>query len=707
MDVGTIALAESGFIAIATTLGSRVQNVLGAVQVLANTKEKWLLILDNADDPGIDYQQFFPPGKYGTVIITSRMIDCSQYNTIGLIELGPLANAASLELLMKASRLSRTEKQSHTQDAEEIINALGHSTLAVIQAGAYIAAGHCKVDEYVKMCQVHRQRMLTYEPRQASPRYGNIYATFEVCATTGLNGKSEQSKDALCLLEILAMLHFSDLPFQIFEEAWNGSQKVLNTGASSRSTLTQWHISHLPSFLVADQSECLQWDPYRLNEASHLLQSFALITRANGDLAMHPLVHAWAIDRQDRERKAQSWLSTGCVIALSNYGSSFWIANQSRLRTHLHTFLDDVNVNMMLGNGPADMILGIVLECGNILLKLWNGSSEGMTRIFEQTESECSRVFGPEHAYTSTSQANLASIYRYQGRWEAAEKLEVRALETRERVLGEEHPSTLSSMSNLALTFCYQGRWNEAEELGIRVMEISLRVLDEDHPDTLASMTNLTLIYRCQGRWTEAEVLDVQVMEMSLRELGSEHPNTLISIANLASTYRNQRRWKKAEELEIQVMETRKRVLGSEHPHTLTSMNNLALVLSSQGEYEEAERINRQALMIRARVLGKEHPSTLTSMNNLAEVLNSQGKHEEAEDLYRQTLVLRETVLGKEHPSTIISMDNLASVLGSRGNYEEAEQIRQEALILKARVLGKEHPSTVTSMNYLAEVLNN
>ena len=59
-------------------------------------------------------------------------------------------------------------------------------------------------------------------------------------------------------------------------------------------------------------------------------------------------------------------------------------------------------------------------------------------------------MLGEEYPATLTSIANLASIYRNQGRWKEAKELEVRVIETRKRVLGEEHPSTLTSIANLA-----------------------------------------------------------------------------------------------------------------------------------------------------------------------------------------------------------------------------------------------------------------
>ena len=62
------------------------------------------------------------------------------------------------------------------------------------------------------------------------------------------------------------------------------------------------------------------------------------------------------------------------------------------------------------------------------------------------------RVLGQEYLDTLRSIANLASIYRKQGRWKEAEDLEVQVIETRKRVLGQEHPDTLTSMNHLAFT---------------------------------------------------------------------------------------------------------------------------------------------------------------------------------------------------------------------------------------------------------------
>lgn len=181
------------------------------VQVLANTKKRWLLILDNADDPNPDYQMFLPSGKHVTIIITSRMSSCCQYN---MITLESLRYNELIEQLLKASRIPQNSCSSYVPQAEKVINVLplGSHNLAVIQAGAFIAAGHCELDQYVKLFDRQRKRMLSHRSVQALSRYGVIDTTFYL-ATAILNDKSECGMDALCLLEVLSILHCSHVPF--------------------------------------------------------------------------------------------------------------------------------------------------------------------------------------------------------------------------------------------------------------------------------------------------------------------------------------------------------------------------------------------------------------------------------------------------------------------------------------------------------------
>ena len=64
----------------------------------------------------------------------------------------------------------------------------------------------------------------------------------------------------------------------------------------------------------------------------------------------------------------------------------------------------------------------------------------------------------------------LAKVGRYyweQGRYDAAERLEVEVLELQKEILGARHPDTIWAMANLAATWRQQGRNNEAERLEV------------------------------------------------------------------------------------------------------------------------------------------------------------------------------------------------------------------------------------------------
>ena len=80
-------------------------------------------------------------------------------------------------------------------------------------------------------------------------------------------------------------------------------------------------------------------------------------------------------------------------------------------------------------------------------------------------------------------------------------------METRKKKLGVDHPNTLTSMSNLASTYSNQGRWEAAEELQVEVIETCKKKLGVDHPSTLASMSNLAFTWKSQGRDAEAVFL--------------------------------------------------------------------------------------------------------------------------------------------------------------------------------------------------------
>jgi hypothetical protein len=343
VDVGNPSTAERDFISIAETLGRTIHYVPDALKLLAATKHTWLLILDNADDPKLDYAQYLPSGNHGSVIITSRNPGCKRFSPDAFEALEGLEDKDSKELLLKAAGVSQDLWQGYDSEVNQIVQLLGSHTLALIQAGAYIAQGHCQLQDCPLKYQRQRERLLKYRSSLAQSRYCDVFATFEASAEALQHSKSEAAEDSLQLLQILSMLKSGTLPLRLFEDTHSGCRRAVKLNlaeASSIYELVLHHVSELPGFVVADETE---WDSYRLAEATSLLTSLSLVARHDLDgspgISMHPLTHAWAKDRQSTKHQGAAWFSTGCVLGFFQSSDHLWRTQERRLLPHVQSYL--------------------------------------------------------------------------------------------------------------------------------------------------------------------------------------------------------------------------------------------------------------------------------------------------------------------------------------------------------------------------------
>jgi hypothetical protein len=103
------------------------------------------------------------------------------------------------------------------------------------------------------------------------------------------------------------------------------------------------------------------------------------------------------------------------------------------------------------------------------------------------------------------------------------------------RVLGDDHPNTIATIANLASIYRDQGRGKEAEELGVQVVETSKKVLGDEHPDTLRGMNNLALTWMDLGRVSDALELMQNCLRLRQQVLGSDHHHTVSTCSILES----------------------------------------------------------------------------------------------------------------------------------------------------------------------------
>ena len=598
-----------------------------ALQILANTKQSWLLILDNADDPNFDYQNYLPSGTEGTVILTSRVTGCRQYSPENAEALGGLEDQDSKELLFRAADIPRESWLSYDSQADEVVRLLVSHPLALIQAGAYVQRNHCQLNQYPDIYRRQRKRLLKYRPKQAQSRYCDVYATFEASAEILVKSPNEDAKDALHLLEILSMLDASVLPLQIFQDAWEGCRKVVNFShpeVSGIEDLSRSHLSRLPSFMEVESSE---WDSYRLTEASSLLASLSLVTRHDlgglPGLSMHGLTHAWAKDRQHTEQQDVAWITAGSVLAFSRSNTNTWQIQERRLLPHVLFYLDiDIGRMFSFGSKTTASIVPILLKCGLALLSMRQDSRLGhlLEVMFKQLRKDPQKPSTESSLLYDLQARSLLNL----GDIKEAAKLLQHVVRIREIKLTEDHSNRLTSQHRLAAAYLVNEQAQKAVELLLHVVQIEEIKLTEDHPARLTSQHTLALTYLVNEQVQEAVELLQHVVQIQGIKLTEDHPSRLASQHELARAYQANEQVQEAVELLQHVVQIQEIKLTEDHPSRLASQHELARAYQANGQVQKAVELLQHVIQIEQAKFRKGHPSRVVSEETLAFYLQSQ-----------------------------------------------------------------------------------
>ncbi|KAJ4293464.1 hypothetical protein N0V90_008747 [Kalmusia sp. IMI 367209] len=738
VDVGSQSTAKNGFMAVAKALGSSAETVDESLHALANTKRRWLLVLDNADDPAFDYAAYIPSGTRGAILMTSRIPQCSRYSTVKAIELEGLTMEHSSELLLKAAQVPEEKWTYYKAQAQDIVQLLGSHTLALIQAGAYIAEGHCRLGQYPEKYQQQRKQLLKHHPGQEQSRYRDVYATFEASAAVLEYSTGETGKDALDLLTILSMLHFSALPLRVFEHAWEGAKSVLRSKRHETSDydvpqhlhmtrlhkifrdartrakrsrpakhpkaenmyhLGQQHVSQLPELCSVHMDK---WNDSRLQAASVLLASLSLVTWHQSDefdrLSMHPLAHAWAKDRLAKEQQERAWVSTGCILALIRLHSGTWRVYEGELRPHMQSFLSP-GVETVLLYGSRMMMLPIVLGCGWIMDSMREDTSveyllKGIYRELRIVPSEPLEEHLPVWELAGSNLFSAGHIRQSVALMEYVVKVQ-------EATLKETHPDRLVSQHDLANAYKDNGQVKKAVLLLEHVVKIQEATLKEIDPKRLASQHALACAYDEAGQTEKAIALLEYVVKVKGNILEETHPNRLASQHALATAYNRDGQTKKAIALLEHVVKVEENVLET-HPDRLASQHVLATAYDEIGQTEKAIALLEYIVKVEENILGETHPSRLTSQHELAIAYEADGQTKKAIALLEHVVKIEENSLKKTHPSRLASQHELASAYNRDGQTKKAIALLEHVVKVKENILEETHPSRLASQHALA-----
>lgn len=675
------------------------QSFEGGKSWLQETNHSWLLVLDNADDPTLDYSLYLPTASKGHVLITSRVPKCATLHTAGKDYYESLTKETAVELLLKTSETDSSLYSTHNEIARSIVELMGCHALAIVQAGASISHGVCNLEEFAEMFKNQRRRLLKIHPDIAKSRYGDVYTTFEVSATY-LSARSDQAAiDALRLLNCYAFLSFTSFPEIAFEEAWRNSREIPRDSEPSRiEYLSHWHVGHLPSFMRQVSSEDL--DVVSLRQARSLLASLSIVvvdlpTRMT---RMHPVTHMWAKDRlKSQQELRDAWLGTLAVLCLSIKDPHEQDASRAQLQPHIE-LTTDVPPGEHVHPDTFHLRQSFYRLCYFLhRLRADKAATEMFQEYFIAADQSWTTLPYAHHIHHLYGRCLL----RYGDRQEAKQLLE-RVVRVREDASSPEHSAVLASKRSLAQAYSDIGEINKAKDFVEQIVKIRAETLRPEHPDRLASYHELARVYLALQEYDKAKNLLEQVVKIEAEILRPEHSDRLASQHQLAQVYLALENNNEAKDLLEQVVKKRAGTFRSEHPHLLASKHDLARVYLSLEKPDEAKDLLEQVVQTRAETLRPEHPDHLTSQHELAKVYLTLKENRKAKDLLEKIVKVEAKTLFPEDPSRLNSKHVLARAYLAAEEPSKAKDQLEEIVKIEETSLGSENPEGLVSKHALA-----
>ncbi|MCX5559309.1 FxSxx-COOH system tetratricopeptide repeat protein [Streptomyces sp. NBC_00038] len=617
-------------------------------------RERWLLILDNAEDPA-QIEPWLAQGP-GHTLITSRNPNWA--GTARTTPLNVFTRTDSLTYLQ-----GRVDGMNDDQ-ADTLAADLGDLPLALAQAAGVIAHGGMSLDLYQQLLATNTTQILE---KGGAPGYP---APVAATVTIAVNRLTEHHPDAVALLHLVALL---------------GPEPIRNT----------WLETVRPRLATIPGNPD---DPMWLHEALSPLSRYGLARTESGSFQIHRLTQAVLRDQTSPDQAVAIRNDAVTLLAAVNPGDpqspDFW-PGWAALTPHLTA--------QHLATTKLPELRPALLNAAHYLIR--SGQPRTARDLTAVAYTMWVTDLGQDHPDALTAAQFLGHATADLGEHAEARRIIEETLARRHRTLGDDHPDTLQSANDLTVALHNLGEHAEARRMDEDTLARRRRILGDDHPDTLQSAHNLAIVLHDLGEYAEARRMDEDTLARRRRTNGDDHPHTLRSAQSLAITLHRLGEHAEARRIIEDTLTRRRRILGDDHPDTIRSAHHLANALHDLGEHAEARRIIEDTLTRRRRILGDDHPDTIQSAHHLANALHSLGEHAEARRIIEDTLTRRRRILGDDHPDTIQSAHHFAITLYNLRQYAAAAQLFEDVRNRHRRTLGDDHPDTAEATHNLAEAL--
>lgn len=686
---------DNTWLLILDNADNMTKNATGSIDGTSKTSDH----LDDKDSPDkvvIDYSQFIPSGDRGSILITTRNKECIEYGTNGYVKFEKLEIEASITLLLKAAGMDTADHQNQ-QNARNIVgeNCLTQHALAIVQAGAFIKQGFCKINNYQDEFRNQRKRLMKHHPKQANSVYGDVYATFEVSAMAMELGLKQEWVDALQLLKVLAFLDRQEVPKEMFIRAWEhvNDPRMFRSSQEKHGIgyLWVWHSNRLRKLLHHQEVSMKEFDSFSFVKARNALQAFSLITfnPESEGISMHPLVHAWAKDRLRPEEVYEAWSTASSILSLSlislgyddfykkihshvivcigpdpeeilrqasEKNEGFQVCRMfyrftSLLVTMRHDVLAEKIAELLLSRvGVGLEIQPHSLDWRSVLfaLAVCQDVTEKFVKSMQNLEQiELYDASVPTLEFNDTERINirvaLAKSYGRVGRQKEAIMSLEEAIKTPKVAIDPNNSAFLKLQHELANLYLVDQRPKDAVQLLEQVVKIRKTILPSTHKDLLSSRHLLAEAYYRNGQLSESIQLFKEVVEVRKSTLSTSHPNLLNSQGWVGKAYIDNGQFIDAIEFLREVVDTTKTVLPPTDSLLLDLRKLLAQAYYKQRLLHMALPVIQDVVDIRRKILEPANPKRMDSELLLSYCLEDIRDQKHMEGMYNQVILVSDT----------------------------------------------------------------
>jgi MinD-like ATPase involved in chromosome partitioning or flagellar assembly/tetratricopeptide (TPR) repeat protein len=738
---GLAALADRLELPAGENVQEKVDAVLDALRQ-GDPSSRWLLVFDNAGEPE-SLRQYLPSGP-GHVLLTSRDQAWAQQVQAEPVQVDVFRREESLALLRKSL------PGIAEADASGLAAKLGDLPLAIVQAGAWLAATGMPVDQYLDLLDTQLPRILEEHP--PAGYQWSVASTWLV----SLDRLRAEKPAAAKLLELCAFFAPEPIPMWLVigDRAARFTEVLLPYDPLLRDPILQGYLireigkyalarldTGRPSIqlhrLVQAVIRGVLSEAEAAEDSKHVQEILAAANPKDPDdrdkwpiyqdILPHLLISG-ALESTNPDVRQLISDMVRYLYKINDYSSSRELAEQALAHWESISEAPD----------ETDILL-LRFHLANSLRS--QAAYEQAREIDEAVNLRISEKLGADHPYTIMSLGSLAADLRVMGDYQAAKDLQEEVLARSVRVLGDDHERSLMAANNLAVSLRLVGDFQEARRIdeqtynkrreispesnayvlfcainlgrdlrelgdyqGSRLLlEDTVRqyrdLVGEGHTETLRAARSLAIALRKLGSFQEAYELTEDTLRRFIELHGPRHPETLSCQSNLAIDQSAMGDNETALATAQSAYERYRGVLGELHPFTLAGLNNVAIFTRLLRRAEDARQISTRVVDGLREQLGENHPYTLACAVNLANCLFDTGDLAAACDLDDRTHRGMRDVLGPDHPDVLAAESNLAVSRAATGDEAGARALRADALARSLRTLGDGHPNVAAVRN--------